>query len=102
MQVSVGGGVFPHWSADGSELFYRRLSDWYVMGIPIVTDTTFEPGLPVVVLGKPYASGDYDVAPDGRFLMMARNAPDGETRGPRINVVLNWFEELKERVPGGR
>jgi hypothetical protein len=25
---------------------------------------------------------------------------DTETQGPRkINIVLNWFEELKERVP---
>ena len=22
--------------------------------------------------------------------------------GARLNVILNWFEELKQRVPGGR
>ena len=42
----------------------------------------------------------YDVDPDGeRFLMI--QGPE-ETRGPRINVILNWFEELKQRVPTGR
>ena len=44
----------------------------------------------------------YDVAPDGRFLMVAM---DEETvaASRRITVVINWFEELKERVPtGGR
>ena len=25
-----------------------------------------------------------------------------EQRHPRINVILNWFEELKQRVPTGR
>ncbi len=27
---------------------------------------------------------------------------DDPAPGPRINVVLNWFEELKQRVPTGR
>ncbi len=36
----------------------------------------------------------YDIAPDGRFLMIRSNpAPI------QINVVLNWFEELKRLVP---
>ena len=39
----------------------------------------------------------YDVHPDGRFLMM--NMKDPEETRPRINVVLNWFEELKRLVP---
>ena len=37
---------------------------------------------------------DYDVAPDGRFLMIQEpeeSAPLG------IHVTLNWFEELKQR-----
>ena len=40
---------------------------------------------------------EYDVHPYGeRFIMIKQ----GE---PRINVILNWFEELKQRVPtGGR
>ena len=40
----------------------------------------------------------YDVHPDGRFLMIER-----EVVAAQIAVVLNWFEELKQRVPtGGR
>jgi hypothetical protein len=38
----------------------------------------------------------FDVAPDGqRFLMTRRNEPAGS----QIQVVLNWHEELKARVP---
>ncbi len=40
---------------------------------------------------------NYDVASDGRFLML--QSESGEPRRDRINIVLNWFEELKERVP---
>ena len=40
----------------------------------------------------------YDIHPDGqRFLMMNMQGSEG-TR-PRINVVLNWFEELERLVP---
>ncbi len=37
----------------------------------------------------------YDVDPDGRFLMIQ----PGERSSIQINVVLNWFEELKRLVP---
>ena len=45
---------------------------------------------------------DYDISPDGERLLMVFPAdqPDsGERSRPQINVVQNWFEELKERVP---
>ena len=44
----------------------------------------------------------YHVAPDGRFLMLRQlpaDSADAEARPPQINVVLNWFEDLTERVP---
>jgi hypothetical protein len=39
---------------------------------------------------------NYDVAPDGRFLMIREPA---ESTPLGINIVLNWFEELKQLVP---
>jgi len=42
----------------------------------------------------------YDVAQDGRFLVVT--VPDaGKDKGPPRQIILNqnWFEELKERVP---
>jgi hypothetical protein len=42
---------------------------------------------------------NYDVAPDGRFLMIQRLDPES----PReIRVVLNWTEELKRLLPRTR
>jgi len=39
----------------------------------------------------------YDISPDGkRFLMMKEETLQGQGQ---INVVLNWFEELKRLVP---
>ena len=44
---------------------------------------------------------DYSVSPDGqRFLMVrAKEQQQQHTAATQINVVLNWFEELKQRVP---
>ncbi len=50
-----------------------------------------------------YLSGNlflayYDVTPDGqRFVMV--HLGDGDSERSQLNVVLNWFEELKQRVP---
>ena len=43
---------------------------------------------------------DYDVTPNGEFLMVfpADEVEVGDSARPQINIVLNWFEELKQRV----
>jgi serine/threonine-protein kinase len=102
-QISTEGGMEPTWNPEGGELFYR-LSD-KMMSVNIATGPTFKAGKPRVLFEKHYeptpATGpNYDVSADGqRFLMLKPS--DQETAAPtQINVVLNWSEELKRRVPG--
>ena len=50
---------------------------------------------------------NFDVTADGqRFVLTvpAGNVETGDTDAPgaRLHVVLNWFEELKQRAPTGR
>jgi len=41
----------------------------------------------------------YDISPvDGRFLM-TKFVEEGSNGAINISVVLNWFEELRERAP---
>jgi len=48
----------------------------------------------------PRSFPDYDVSPDGqRFLMLKASE---QAQAAQINVVQNWFEELKQRVPAGK
>ncbi len=97
------------WSPEGSELFYRpsagsgRIA---LRSVDIVTEPAFafsnEQTLPVAGFNVVGRYRDYDMSPDGKRLLMVFPAgqPDtGEPRRPQINVVLNWFEELKARVP---
>jgi serine/threonine protein kinase len=103
-QVSTSGGNTPLWSPDGREIYYR--SGDAAMAVPVETEPTFKPGKPAVLFrGTNVSSRGIDVAdftywdinPDGkRFLMLE----DAAVEGPRkINIVLNWLEELKQRVP---
>ena len=98
MQISTDGGINPHWSPNGKELFYRIQDK--MMAVSIQTEPTFKAETPRLLFeGGAYARGvgrgRYDVDSQGRFLMMKA---EQQTAG-QINVVLNWFEELKRLVP---
>ena len=100
-QVSTEGGTEPVWNPKGRELFYRVGNK--MMAVDIIMQPTFSAGKPRMLFEGPYVPTprsfpDYDVSPDGvRFLMLK---PSAELQGPsQINVVLNWFEELKQKVP---
>jgi len=42
----------------------------------------------------------FDIAPDGERIILPVRMP---LRASRLNIVVNWFEEFKQRVPtGGR
>ncbi len=48
-----------------------------------------------------YEIGSYDVTPDGqRFLLL--KAGDDKTTAGQLQLVVDWFEELKRRVPVGK
>jgi serine/threonine protein kinase len=105
-QVSTSGGDTPLWSPDGRVLFY--LNDGAVMGVPVETGPTFKAGKPETLFRGTYVrmttndGQPWDIHPDGkRFLMMKEPEAVASANGsPRkINIVLNWFEELKQRVP---
>jgi Tol biopolymer transport system component len=100
-QVSSNGGSRPVWSRSGQELFYRGL-DGRFMVVPVASGsaTTGKPvELPVSrrIAGTGLGHPGYDVAADGRLLVV--EAAETETVPRQIQVVLNWFAEVKARVP---
>jgi Tol biopolymer transport system component len=100
-QISTAGGREPAWNRNGRELFYRDGEK--MMAVEINTQSGFSAGSPKVLFQGPYqtltaSTPNYDVSADGqRFLMLE---PTEQTA--QINVVLNWFEELKQKVPTGK
>ncbi len=108
-RISQDRGYWPLWSPEGSELFYRQVvgtAGLTLRSVDIVTQPAFafsnEQTLPVEGFNVVGYYRDYDMSPDGERLLMVFPAdrPDsGEPARPQINIVQNWFEELKERVP---
>jgi Tol biopolymer transport system component len=99
-QISTEGGTEPVWAPTGRELFYFDESK-SLMAVPVQTSGgQFSFGRPAKVFDTKYSAWfySYDVAPDGRFLMMKESAGD-PNHPPSMVVVLNWSEELKRRVP---
>ena len=105
-RISTDGGRAPVWSPNERELFYLREfgASSQVWAVPIDTEPTLMPRTPELLFGGGdyYQVGPhpYDLAPDGRFLMIKNEGQaDGEVQPTQVSVVLNWFEELKERAP---
>jgi dipeptidyl aminopeptidase/acylaminoacyl peptidase len=91
-QVSIDGGAVPMWSPTGRELFFRRGAA--MMAATVTAGHDFTAEKPQMLFDGPYLQ-PYAVARDGRFLMI-KPEPQPMTR---VNVVQNWMEELKARVP---
>jgi eukaryotic-like serine/threonine-protein kinase len=98
--VSIGGGAVPLWSRSGRELFFVR--DGTMMAAAVT------PG-PPIRFGEPHPLFEirgalaergtawytpWDVAPDGRFIMVRSVHPGRFVDAPLI-VMENWLEELK-------
>ncbi len=100
-QISTARGSSPRWSRDGRTLFYR--SPEGVMAVEIAPGAPLRAGRPRALFPDIYETfptqAGYDVGPDGRLLMV-KTPPEAWPR--QINVVLNWFEELKRGVPAAK
>jgi hypothetical protein len=105
--VSVGGGYWPTWSSDGRTLVYLR------GGPPRETMRVTVQSTPDgrTVIGQPQMQGQwrflsaragpryYDLAADGRLLVMQSGSPEDGNVSRQINIVFNWFDELRRLVP---
>jgi serine/threonine protein kinase/Tol biopolymer transport system component len=96
--VSTQGGTQPLWSRNGRQIFYRMGNKMMVVDVSGGADLTLSQ--PRQLFDQRYvfqniSLANYDVSPDGeRFVMIKEEAGSG-----RLNVVLNWTEELKRLVP---
>ena len=88
------------WARNNRELFYVN-PDNKLMVVDITTEPTFKAGTPRVLLEGTFLlrtniGVNYDISPDGQRFLVVQGSDANLTQ---LNVVLNWFEELKRRVP---
>ena len=104
-RISTDGGTRPLWSHDGRELFFLSLDGRHLLAVPMRSSaTTLDAGRPQVVFEAGLSIGGvgpwpYDVARDGRFFILRDAQTESSGTPSNIAVVLNWFEDLKRRVP---
>ncbi len=103
-RVSPEGGTRPAWARNGRELYYLDQAE-VLTAVPVQTaGASFVFGNPAGLFAAPteavgiYTSREYDIAEDGRFLLVKTSA-SGSRRQTAMVVVLNWFEELKTGLP---
>ena len=108
-RISTNGGLGAAFARSGRELFYlepRPAGKLAMMAVDITPGPVFKAGTPHELFEGPLSSTtplrNYDVTPDGQHFIMLRTEPPPDERVTRLNVVLNWFDELKRVRGSGR
>ena len=107
-QVSTGGGVYAEWSPNGRELFYRGLDNRIMVADYTATAGSFSSGKPRVWSDRQILEAgsflNFALAPDGKcFAVFPMPEATAEDKGPaHVTFLLNFFDELRRRVPVGR
>jgi serine/threonine-protein kinase len=98
--ISVGGGSEPVWDRRGRELYFRNGDQMLVVAVN--TQPTFSAGRPRLMFTGPFVRSadriNYDVSPDGESFAML-DSGQGSGAATQVNVLLNWYEELKRLAP---
>src|SRR5262249_44050852 len=102
--------IRPLWSPDGKQIFYLSAAggEASVNAFDVHTQPTVVSGVAVslpiegIALVLPNQGRNYDISPDGKqfiFPLPPDQAQSGDRASSRINIVVNWFSELKNHVP---
>jgi hypothetical protein len=97
----------PLWSPDGKALFYVNGPSMFA-SVTFTSQPSVSFGQPVhaprsgFLTGVPLSIRTYDVLPDGNHFLgvLAAGQATGALASPQIGVVLNWFEEVRQRMAG--
>jgi serine/threonine-protein kinase len=109
-QISNGGGSHPIWSRDGRELFYETLDNRIMAATYTAKGDSFAADKPRLWSNTQimdlFGTGiwNLDLSPDGkRFAVIPRPDATAEPKGSvHVTVLLNFFDELRRRVPVGK
>ncbi len=103
-QISNGGGMYPIWSRNGHELFFRTEDNQIMVAAYTVKGDSFVADKPRVWSEKRIPSvrftANYDLAPDGKRVatLMPAGTPQDEKAQNHIIFLENFFDEVRRRT----
>jgi Tol biopolymer transport system component/predicted Ser/Thr protein kinase len=108
-QISTTGGTYSFWSRDGRELYYEGGDNRIMVVDYTAKGDSFAAGKPRVwsdaqIRPPAVGSSPLDLAPDGkRFAVFPMSGAAAEDKGSvHVTFLLNFFDELRRRVPEGK
>ncbi|SPF55171.1 Serine/threonine protein kinase (fragment) [Candidatus Sulfopaludibacter sp. SbA4] len=106
-QISTNGGTFPVWSRNGKEIWYFAPDNRVMVVSCIAKGASLAPDKPRLwspapIIGAGLVAWNFDLAPDGKRILALPATPmsEGDEKGSvHVTVLLNFFDELKRRLP---
>ena len=106
LKYEIARGGRPMYSRDGKELFFVPAPGKFMV-VSVRTDPVFGFTPPVPIqrrfgLAPPMNPRPYDILPDGRIVAVNAVTSEGDHRPGQIHVVINWFQELRAKLPAAK
>jgi len=102
-QISNSGGMYPVWSHNSRELFYRTADNQMMVAHYSVNGDSFVRENPrewsETRLANIGPVANYDIAPDGKRIIAILPGGPAEQKAEHLVILLNFFDELRRRVP---
>jgi len=106
LPISSEGGMSPMWARDGRELFYWNIDFTTLMKTDISLGQNLSAGTPKLLFEFAAAASamvrNYDITPDGRRFLIREKKDIVLPPVTELNLVRNWFEELKRLSPAAK
>jgi hypothetical protein len=106
-KISTDGGKFPAWSRATHEILFLDFDDHIVAVNYTLQGDTFSPGIPHVwsstKVRRTGVEQNFDVSPDGKRVVMFPRPTAEQSQGSlHVTFLLNFFDEVRRRVPTGK
>jgi eukaryotic-like serine/threonine-protein kinase len=107
-QISSGGGLYPMFSNDGREMFFRTEDNRIMVAAYTAKGDSFVSDNPRVWsekrIGNVGLFKNFDLAPDGKRIvaLMPAEGPQAQQSQNHVVFLENFFDELRRRMPAGK
>jgi Tol biopolymer transport system component len=107
-QISNDGGLYPTWSRNGRDLFFETTDNHIMVATYETKADSFIADKPRVwsdtKLANVGLNGNYDLAPDGKRIaaLMPSDTAQGQQAQNHVIFLINFFDEIRRRVPPGK